>query len=42
MFDENNQAQKEINDAVNLIISNCYLQINGVDVAPPYVGLNPL
>jgi hypothetical protein len=41
MFDENNQAQKEINDAVNLIISNCYLQINGVDVAPPYVVGSP-
>lgn len=35
------QATKEINDAVNLIISNCHLQINGVDVAPMYVAGKP-
>ena len=40
MFDDNT-AKKEINDAVNLIISNCYLQINGIDVAPPYVVGSP-
>lgn len=39
-FDQH-QAMKEINDAVTLIMSNCYLQTQDVDVAPMYVVGTP-
>jgi len=40
-MDFETQAQKEINDALELVMSNCYLQINNVDVAAPYIVGTP-
>jgi len=36
-----NQVKKEINNAINIILSNCYLQIQNTDIAPPYLAGAP-
>src|SRR6056297_1690353 len=38
---ENNQATKELNDAVQMVINNAYLQIQKIDIAPPYLAGAP-
>jgi len=37
----NNQATKELNDAVQMVINNTYLQIQKIDIAVPYLAGAP-
>jgi len=38
---DGNQMIKELNETLNLVLGNCYLQVQGSDVAPPYLAGAP-
>jgi len=38
---DGNQMVKELNETLNLVLGNCYLQVQGSDVAPPYLAGAP-